>query len=92
MLTTLTSFFLDLDLLTLRFFLLIPVLATLPFLPTEEDVIFLLTFLRFPVQSKRNAVFNKHITILLETFHSCCVIVRVLTYWSCACGLDGQGL
>lgn len=45
----LTSFFLDLVLLTLRFFPLTPVLATLPFLPIAEDVFFLLTFLRFPV-------------------------------------------
>ncbi len=46
---TLTNFFLDLVLLTLRFFLLTPVPATLPFLPTAEDVFFLLTFRRFPV-------------------------------------------
>lgn len=48
---TLTSLFLDLVLLTLRLLFLTPVLAPLPFLPSEEDVFFLLTFLRFPVQS-----------------------------------------
>lgn len=46
---TLTSLFLDLVLLSLRFFPLTPVLAALPFLPIAEDVFLLLTFLRFPV-------------------------------------------
>lgn len=48
MLGSLTSFFLDLVLLTLRFLLLTPVLADLPFLPIAEEVL-LLTLLRLPV-------------------------------------------
>lgn len=46
---TLTSFFLALVLLTLRFLLLMPVLSTRPFLPLV-DVFVRFTFLRFPVQ------------------------------------------
>lgn len=61
---TLTSFFLDLVLLTLRFLLLTPVPAALPFLAIEEDVFLRLTFLRLPVPTIIKVVsHHKHITM-----------------------------
>lgn len=61
---TLTSFLLDLVLLTLRFFPLVPAPAAFPFLPTAEVVFFLLAVLRFSAKSTTNPLLTaQHSTI-----------------------------
>lgn len=61
---TLTSFLLDLVLLTFRLLLLTPVLATFPFVPPAD----LLTFLRFPVQSEELSVIKNMAHFLLLSY------------------------